>query len=117
MSRSMNKNLNQVNCTFATIPKEFLEGVNEEKFEYLGLNKMVTVLENFLSESDHIKNSLSTNFKNIIDSKVDQDGVDLINTTQTFASFNKGESYFLFLFKRKEISRSRRQSQYIKHYF
>ena len=99
----MNSHLNVVNCTLATIPKEYLSGVNEPDFQFLGLDNIILTLKNFATDSEHVKNSLSTNFQNILESKINEDSFDLVKSVQNFASFNKGNSILII---RKKISGS-----------
>lgn len=80
----------KTNCVLATIPLELLEGINTQNDQFLGLNKIVSVLENFKGESEAIKTNLMINMMNIRESKVDLSAQDTFTKIQTFASHNKG---------------------------
>lgn len=89
-SWNLSNNINQTNCTLATIPKEIFSGVNEENDQFMGFFNIYKMLFNFKEESDKIRTKLGTNFQNVSESMVDQQISKTIQNVQTFSSSKKG---------------------------
>jgi hypothetical protein len=90
-SWNLSKNINQTNCTLATIPKEIFTGVNKPNDQFMGFFNIYEILFNFKEEADKIRTRLGTNFQNVSESGVNQQISKTIQNVQTFSSSKKGK--------------------------
>ena len=95
-SRKLTDSISKTNCILSTIPLELLEGVNEKKDQFLGLNQIVDVLTFFNEESSILESNLGINFLNIYEAKSEEKAKKTLTKIQTFASQNKGKIWNIF---------------------
>lgn len=88
-SNALTKEIDQTNCTLATIPHELISGINAPGDQFLGLSRLYSVLAHFKEESEHMKTKLAINFMNIEQSSVDDQVVQTVRAVTNFASQNK----------------------------
>ena len=89
----MSNSVNQTICTFSHMPKAILEGVSVKGQQFMGLESLISTLENFKNESPIIENQLPINFDNISDSKIDIQSELALDAAKTFSNKNKGCYY------------------------
>lgn len=88
--RNLGESGPKTNCVLGSVPKELLDGINTANDQFMGLDNIVNVLENFKEESEAIPKNLMINLMNIKESFVDQKASDTLTKISTFASHYKG---------------------------